>query len=594
MQVTETLSDGLKRAFTVVVPAADIESRKTERLTNLGKSLRLPGFRPGKVPLPVIRQRYGTAVAAEVLEESVNEATRQVLSERGLRPAQQPRVDLLSPEPAKATAAQDLEFKVELELLPDITLPDFGAISLTRPTVAVEPTTIETMLGNLASANRDLVEFTEEEQAARGDGTATNGDVLTIDFIGKVDGVEFPGGAGTDAHVDLGGSGFIPGFAEQLAGMKPHETRTIEVSFPADYATRDLAGKAATFDVTAKALRKPVVPPIDDALATKLGFENLDALRQAFVDRTKREYEGLARLRLKRQLLDALAKNVNFPAPQGMVDQEFEQIWQRLEADRKDDRLDDDDKAKDEDTLKAEYRAIAERRVRLGLLLAEIGRLNNLTVTADEMTRAMREQASRYPGQEAQMMEFFRKYPQMAEGLRGPILEEKVVDFVLELARVEDQPMTPEELMVEPPSSELAVTTSAEPAASASSEPAGVEAPGSEAVPMAASGEAMPAEAAPIEAAAEEEVPVEAATEVAASGEPQPGEPQPGEPLPGEPLPGEAAPEDAVSHEAAPPQSGPGEAAAAEAAAGTPSGTAAESVGDAPRQAAPGTSEEAG
>jgi trigger factor len=452
MQVTETLSDGLKRAFTVVLPAADIESRKTERLTNLGKTLRLPGFRPGKVPLPVVRQRYGTAVSAEVLEESVSEATRQVLSERGLRPAQQPKVDLGDYDPSKAAPTRDLEFKVELELLPDITLPDFGAISLSRPKVEVDPVSIDAMMSNLATARRDLVDFTEEELAARGDNAgSTEGDVLTIDFVGKLDGVEFPNGAGTDAHVDIGGTGFIPGFAEQLVGMKPGDTRTIEVTFPADYSAETLAGKTATFDVTAKQLRKPVVPPIDDALAIKMGFETLEELRDAFTERSRREYDGLARMRLKRQLLDALAAVATFEAPQGMVDQEFEQIWQRLEADRQAGRLDEDDKTKDDDTLKTEYRAIAERRVRLGLLLAEIGRINNITVSPEEMNRAMREQVSRYPGQEAQMMEFFRKYPQMTENLRGPIFEEKVVDFVLELAKVEDQPMTVEELMAEPP-----------------------------------------------------------------------------------------------------------------------------------------------
>jgi len=453
MQVTETLSDGLKRAFAVVVPAADIESRKTERLTSLGKTLRLPGFRPGKVPLPVVRQRYGTAVSAEVVEETVNEATRQVLTDRGLRPAQQPKVDLGGYDPSKAGVGTDLAFNVELELLPEITLPDFGAISLARPKVEVDPAEVDTALANLAKANRDLIDFSEEEQAARGENAgAQDGDVLTIDFVGKIDDVAFPGGAGTDTHVDIGGTGFIPGFAEQLAGLRPGEARTIEVTFPVDYGTATLAGKAATFDVTAKQLRRPAVPEIDDALATKLGFQTVDELRQLFSDRSRREYDGLARVRLKRQLLDALALFATFEAPQGMVDLEFGQIWQRLEADRSAGRLDDDDKDKDDDTLKAEYRAIAERRVRLGLLLAEIGRINNLTVTQEELTRAMREQASRYPGQEAQMMEFFQKYPQMADNLRGPIFEEKVVDFVLELARVEDQAMTVAELMAEPPS----------------------------------------------------------------------------------------------------------------------------------------------
>lgn len=465
MQVTETLSDGLKRAFTVVVPAADIESRKTERLANLGKTLRLPGFRPGKVPMIVVRQRYGAAVSSEVVDEAVNESTRQVLTERGLRPAQQPKVDLVSGDPADASG-KDLEFKLELELLPDIPMPDFSAITLQRAKVEVDPASVEPMLANLATANRELVDLTEEELAARGENLgARGGDVLMIDFVGKVDGTEFPGGTGTDIPVDIGGNGFIPGFAEQLVGLKPGETRTIEVTFPADYNTATLAGKAATFDVTAKGLRKAVIPAVDDALATKMGVENLEALRQIFIDRARQEYDGLSRMRVKRQLLDELAKVAVFEAPQSIVDQEFEQIWQRLEADRKAGQMDEDDKAKDDDTLRAEYRAIAERRVRLGLLLAEIGRVNNIVVTPEEMTVAMRQHAARYPGQEAQMMEFFRKYPQATESLRGPIFEEKVVDFVLELAKVEDQPMTPEELMADP-----AISLPAQAAESAPSE----------------------------------------------------------------------------------------------------------------------------
>jgi trigger factor len=450
MQVTETLSEGLKRAFTVVVPAADLESRKTERLTNLGKTLRLPGFRPGKVPLPVVRQRYGSAVSAEVLEETVNDATRQVLADRGLRPAQQPKVDLGDYDTANPPAARDLEFKVEMELLPDITLPDFSNLSLIRPKVTVDPATADPMLEQVAKGNRELAEFEGDEAAARAEQGAMNGDVLTIDYVGKVDGTEFPGGTGTDTQVDIGGTGFIPGFAEQLVGMKPNEQKTIEVTFPADYGNAELAGKAATFDITVKSLRKPVVPPVDDALAQKIGFDSMEELRKAFTERTQREYDGLARLRLKRQLLDELAKLTDFPAPEGLVEQEFSQIWARLEADRKAGRLDEDDKDKDEETLKADYRTIAVRRVRLGLLLAEIGRVNNVTVSQDEMARAMRAEAQRYPGQEAQMMEFFRKYPHMTEGLRGPIFEDKVIDFVLELAKVEDQVMTPDELMADP------------------------------------------------------------------------------------------------------------------------------------------------
>ncbi len=277
MQVTETLSEGLKRAYTVVVPASDIETKRSARFANLGKTLKLPGFRPGKVPLTLVRQRYGTAVTAEVLEESVSEATRQVLSERGLRPAQQPKVDLVSLDVGGA-AAKDLEFKVELELLPEIALPDFSAISLTRMKVEASPETVDKTLADIARRNRELVEITSEELGDRG---AAQGEVLTVDYVGRVDGEVFPGGTGNDIVVDVGGEGFIPGFTEQLEGMKPGETRTIEVTFPPDYAVPTLAGKPATFEVTAKKLSRPVVPELDDELAKKIGFDDMAAMREA-------------------------------------------------------------------------------------------------------------------------------------------------------------------------------------------------------------------------------------------------------------------------------------------------------------------------
>ena len=462
MQVTETLSEGLKRAFTVVVPAADLESRRVARLASLGKTLRLPGFRPGKVPPTVVKQRYGTAVNAEVLEQSVSEATQQVLSDRGLRPALQPKVDVVNLD---TSADQDLEFKVELELLPEITLPDFGAMTLTRLKAEAAAETVDKALADIAQRNRTLEPIPQEDLGDRG---AAKGEVLIVDYIGRIDGAEFPGGTGNGIEVEIGSGGFIPGFSEQLEGMKPEEKRTIEVTFPAEYGVPTLAGKAATFEVSAKALSRPVVPPVDDELAKKLAFEDLTEMRDAVTGRIQSEYDQLSRLRLKRQLLDALADMVQFPSPEGMVEQEFSQIWQRLDADRKAGRLDDDDKDKDEETLKSDYRAIAERRVRLGLLLADIGRVNSITVTQDEMTRAMRTEAMRYRGQEQQIFEFLRQNPRATETLRGPIFEDKVIDYVLDLAKVEEKAATPEELAAEPPSPTPAADQPASPVVSES------------------------------------------------------------------------------------------------------------------------------
>jgi trigger factor len=439
MQVTETLSDGLRRGYTVVVPAADIESRRAKRLAELGKTLRLPGFRPGKVPVTVVRQRYGGAVTAEVLEDSVNEATQQVLTDRGLRSAGQPKVEVVSLDPAR-----DLEFKVDLELLPEIPLPDFSGIALTRLRVEPSAEVIDRALQEIANRQRKL-EVVEEPRPA------ATGDVLTIDFTGRVDGAEFPGGSATDADVEVGGRGFIPGFTEQLAGLSAGESRQVNVTFPEGYGVAELAGKAAVFDVTAKQLKRVVLPALDETLAEKLGFDGgLTEVRQLITTQVQREYDQLSRLRIKRALLDALADIASFPVPQSMVDAEFSQIWQRLEADRKAGKIDDDDAGKDDETLKAEYRAIAERRVRLGLLLSEIGRTNAITVTPDELTRALRAEAGRYPGQEKTVLEFFRKNPQAMDSLRGPIFEEKVVDFVLELAHVTDSVVSPEELAREP------------------------------------------------------------------------------------------------------------------------------------------------
>jgi trigger factor len=443
MQVTETLSDGLKRGYTVVLPFADLDTRRTERLTKLGKTLRLPGFRPGKVPFPIVKMRFGTAVSAEVMEESVSEATQKMLSERGLRPAYQPKVDWVTQNPAELTG--DLEFKVELELLPEITLPDFGAIELTRTKTEVAPEAIEIALAQIAKANRTLEPVPAETLEARGHG-AEAGEVLTIDYLGKIDGVPFDGGAGTDVPVDIGGEGFIPGFAEQLEGARPGETRTIEVTFPQDYGKAELAGKPATFDITVKQLSSAMIPAIDDELAKKLGIDDLGKVREIITSRQQGEFDNISRMRLKKDLLDALTGLAAFPVPPSILAQEFDQIWQQLDKARKAGTEDAEDKGKDDETLRAEYGIIAERRVRLGLLLAEIGRVNNITVSDQELDRALYQRAMQYPGQEAQMLEFYRKYPQLSNTVRGPLLEDKVVDFVLELAKVTDIVVGPEEL----------------------------------------------------------------------------------------------------------------------------------------------------
>ncbi|MFT8563363.1 MAG: trigger factor [Acetobacter orientalis] len=440
MQVTETLSEGLKRGFTITIPAADLDAKQEARLKEVAAGLKLPGFRPGKVPVSIARQRYADAVRAEVLEQAVSEALSSTLDERGLRPAGQPKVDLVSGQ----EQGKDLEFKVETEILPEITVPDLSDLSLTRLKAVAGDEAIDKVVADIAKRQRNFEVVGEVRPSVKGD-------VLTIDFVGKRDGVAFDGGTAEDVNVELGGEGFIPGFAEQIEGMQPGEEKVITVTFPENYGAEELAGKEATFDIKVKALKKAVDAPIDDELAKKLGFETLEQLRDLVRKQVEGEYEQLTRLRIKRDLLDALAAKTNFEAPEGMVDAEFNQIWQRVEADRKAGELDEEDQGKDEETLRADYRKIAERRVKLGLLLAEIGRKNAITVTNDELGRAMRAEAMRYQGQEQQVFEFFQKNPQAVESLRGPIFENKVVDYLIELAKVEDKEVTPEELSDIPP-----------------------------------------------------------------------------------------------------------------------------------------------
>jgi trigger factor len=435
MQVTEVANEGLKRAFSVVVPATDITAEREKRLAQLGKELRLPGFRPGKIPPRVVQQRYGQSVMGEVLENSVNDATQRVVSDRGLRPAQQPKIELVN-----FADGTDLEFKVEMEVMPEVPMPDFAGIELERLKAEPGDEQMDKALSAIAQRNRKLEDITEERPAEAGE-------IAVCDFVGRMvtdgePGEPFPGGSANDMPIEVAGEGFT----EQLVGIRAGETRQVDVTFPAEYAAQELAGKAARFEVTCKALKRPVLPEIDDAMATSLGFENAEKLRDTVRGTLQREYDSMARMRIKRALLDRLSERADFPVPQGMVDAEFNQIWQRVEADMKAGKLDEDDKNKDEDTLRGEYRAIAERRIRLGLLLSEIGRTNNIAVSGEELARAMRQEAARYPGQEQQVMEFFRKTPQAAENLRSPIFEEKVVDFMLELAKVTERSVAPEEL----------------------------------------------------------------------------------------------------------------------------------------------------
>jgi len=612
MQVNELAHEGLKRAYSVTLPAGDIASSREKRLAEIAKTVSLPGFRPGKVPLSIVRQRYGTAVMGEVLEESVNDAQRKVVTDRGLKPALQPKIEVTN------FAEGNLEFRMELEVLPDVPMPEFSGIELERLRAEPSDEEVQKILETLATRNGELTDVTEARPATKGEvmvcdfagsvvpDLLTNGPALgavpgipgqaprgweialsgglkseitaigteealpyfdlrvsgtaseagwvqvflegakgiaaapgatqslmvstkltggslpegtqgklgfnlyslgqdSVDFLDMqregfdvtagrstlavtfpnqaeigacrpffylhgmpagaaveftvrigparlIAGTEepalapFAGGSATDMPIEVGGPGFIPGFTEQMEGMSVGDSRDIQVVFPLDYGSAELAGKRAVFSITGKKLQQRVPRAIDDELAKTVGQNDLAGLQAQVKEGLQREYDGMARMRLKRALLDKLADQASFPVPEGMVEGEFSQIWQRVEADLKSGRLDADDAGKDEATLRDEYRGIAQRRIRLGLLLSEIGRSNNIQVTPDELSRALRQEAARYRGQEQQVIDFFRKNPEAMENLRAPIFEEKVVDFILELAKVAERQVKPEEL----------------------------------------------------------------------------------------------------------------------------------------------------
>ncbi len=436
MQVTETNADGLKREFKVVVPAAQLEARTETRLAEIAREVKLPGFRPGKVPLKIVRQKYGASILGEVLEAAVNEGTGSAIQEKGLKPAMQPKVEITSYAEGK-----DLEFTVALEILPEITAMDFATLSLEREKAQVPETEIADTLQRIAERHESS-ETVERASAA--------GDVVVIDFVGKKDGEAFPGGSAQGYSLKLGSNTFIPGFEDQLVGKKAGETAVVDVTFPEGYGNEDLAGKPAQFDVTVHEVREPKAAEIDDELAKKVGMDGLDALKQAIKDEITRELDGIARTKLKRALLDQLAANHDFEVPQGMVDQEFEAIWKQVEQDKEAGRLDPSDAGKDDDTLKADYRALAERRVRLGLLLADVGQKNDVTVTQDDVNKALIEEARRFPGQEHLVFQYYKSNPDALNSLRAPIFEDKVIDFILELAKVADKEVSVEDLRKDP------------------------------------------------------------------------------------------------------------------------------------------------
>jgi len=442
MQVTQTLSEGLKREFRVVVPADELDTKVNTRLDELKGSVRINGFRPGKVPVGHLKRLYGRSAMAEAIEAAVRDANAKIVADNNLRLAMEPQVTLPTEEAAITAVVEgkaDLDYSVAMEVLPKIELADFKDIKLERLVAEVTDAEIDDAVKNIAEQNRP---FTPKAEGAE----AASGDKVTISFTGTIDGAPFEGGSGEDIAVVIGSNSFIPGFEEQLVGIKSGEQRIIKASFPPNYLKAELAGKEAAFDVTAKSVDAPGEITVNDDFAKQLGLESLAKLRDAVKERIAREHAGATRNRLKRQLLDALDERHKFDLPPTLVTQEFDNVWQTVENDLKQQGRTFADEETTEEEARAEYRKIAERRVRLGLVIAEIGDRNQIKVTDEEIQRAIVDRARQFPGQEQQVWEFYRNNPNAVASLRAPIYEEKVVDFLTELANVTEKKVLREEL----------------------------------------------------------------------------------------------------------------------------------------------------
>ena len=442
MQVTETARDGLKRTLKIVVDQAELSQRFSVRLDELKDRVQLKGFRKGKVPVPHLKKMYGKGLMQEVLEQAVSESSAKAVKDRNERPAQQPTIEIDDAKEGvfeRIVAGQaDLAFSMSFEVLPPIPVADLSSLKLERLVADVDDEAVEKALNELADRN---VTFAVEDGRA-----ASNGDMVTLDFKGTLDGEAFEGGAAEGANLVLGKGQFIPGFEDGMIGAKAGEARSVNGTFPAEYPMKNLAGKTAQFDVTVKAVSKPNRPAIDEDFAAGLGTENLAKLKELVAAQIKREYDQASRMKLKRELLDELDKAHTFDLPASLVDFEFDNIWKQLTNNLAATNKTFADEGKTEDEARAEYRGIAARRVRLGLVIGEIGEKNKLSVTQDELRRALIERARQFPGQEKMVYEYYEKQQGALAELRAPIFEDKVVDHVLEQAKPIEKKVTKDEL----------------------------------------------------------------------------------------------------------------------------------------------------
>ena len=442
MQTTETLSQGLKREYQVVLAAGELALKLDAQLVGLKDKVRINGFRPGKVPMGHLKRLYGKSIMGDVVQEAVNEAQQQILSENKYRLAGQPKLDF--PEDRDEMekvleATGDLKFGLSFEILPSFELGAFDDIELERLVADIPDEDVQQSLDQLAERNRT---YEPREEGA----VAQSGDKLTIDFLGRIGDEAFEGGASENADLVLGSGSFIPGFEAQLEGAALGEQRKVVVTFPAEYQAADLAGKEATFDVTVKAIAAPAAVAIDEQFAKNFGFDSVEKLREAVQARIKADYDRATRDKIKRALLDALDKKYTFELPQDMVEQEFAGIWGQVKAEMDSKGKSFADEGTTEDEQRAEYRRIAERRVRLGLVVAEVGEKAGVKVGDDEVSRAIMERARQFPGQEKLFWDYYQKNPQALAEIRAPLYEEKVVDHIVGLAKVSDKTVSKDEL----------------------------------------------------------------------------------------------------------------------------------------------------
>ena len=439
MQVVEKSSEGLSKVLEVTVPQKELTDQLDAKIAEVGPRLRLKGFRPGKVPPSHVRKVFGKELMSEIVQDTLNASPAKAMEEAKIRPAAPADLKLSSDVDKVIAGEADLAFEMAVEVMPEFEPVDPATLELKRATYEASEADVDEALNNLASQNR-----TYETKGGKAP-KAADGDMVVMDFVGRIDGEAFEGGSATDAQLVLGSGQFIPGFEDQLKGVKTGDTKTVTVTFPEDYGVAHLAGKPAEFEVTVKDVRAAKDSKPED-LAERLGMESLDKLKDAIRQQLNQGYQNQIRFKLKRALLDALDEKHDFPLPEKMVENEFKSIWQQVEADKEAGRLPPEDAKKSEKKLKDEYHKIAERRVRLGLVLAEIGRRNQVTVSDQELANAITAEARRYPGQEKQVFDFYRQNPNAAAQLRAPIYEEKVCDMIFRVAKVEDQPVSKDDL----------------------------------------------------------------------------------------------------------------------------------------------------